>query len=319
MLAERIHPLVPRATVKLSVATCQFPVSADIRRNLDYVVRQMQSAAKRGARVAHFCECSLSGYAGADFASYRGYDWSLLEECTQRVLERAGELGIWVMLGSTHRLSGRNKPHNSVYVIDDRGRLVDRYDKLFCAGDRAGRTVDLAHYSPGSHFCVFELEGLRCGVQICHDYRYPELYREYERKGVELMFHSYHAGNVPRRQLVELERQVGRRNHRFNVGRTLPAITMPATMQSQAGNNFMWISAANTSARESCWPSFFVRPDGVTTGRLKRNVAGVLISRVDTEKPIYDSTVDWRRRAMRGVYHSGTLVRDRRSRDRREL
>ena len=305
--------------MKLAVATCQFPVSADIRRNCHYVLQQMSTAKRRRARVAHFCECSLSGYAGADFDSYVDFDWELLEACTHRVLERARELGLWVVLGSTHRLTGRHKPHNSVYIIDSRGRLVDRYDKRFCAGDRAGRTVDLAHYSPGSHFSVFDLEGVRCGVLICHDYRYPELYREYKRRGVQLVFHSYHAGNVGKRQLAQLEADVGVRHHRFNAGKTLPAITMPATMQSQAGNNFVWISASNTSARESCWPSFFVRPDGVTTGRLKRNVAGVLVSKVDTEEALYDSTVAWRGRAMRGVHHSGRLVRDRRSGERRRL
>ena len=305
--------------MKLTVATCQFPVDADIRRNARYVRQQMRAAKTRGAHAAHFCEGALSGYAGVDFASHAGFDWDLLRESAEGILELARELRLWVLLGSSHRLSGRHKPHNSVYVIDDRGRLVDRYDKLFCAGDRAGRTGDLVHYSPGDHFSVFSLRGIRCGVLICHDYRYPELYREYKRRGVQLVFHSYHAGNVPTERMQALEEDTGPGFHRFNHATTLPGITMPATMQAAAGNNYMWISCANTSARESCWPSFFVRPDGVATGRLRRNVAGVLISRVDTREPLYDSTRAWRKRAMRGVLHSGTLVRDPRSKERKRL
>jgi hypothetical protein len=65
--------------------------------------------------------------------------------------------------------------------------------------------------------------------------------------------------------------------------------------------------------------SFFVRPDGVITGRLRRNTAGVLVSEVDTDVEIYDSTVAWRDRAMDGVLHSGTLVRDGRSEERTRL
>jgi deaminated glutathione amidase len=61
-----------------------------------------------------------------------------------------------------------------------------------------------------------------------------------------------------------------------------------------------------------------VRPDGVVTGRLRRNTAGVLISELDTEEQIYHSTVAWRERAMGGTLHSGTLV-DERSRDRTKL
>jgi predicted amidohydrolase len=305
--------------MKLKVATCQFPVGADLRSNTRYVVRQMRSAAARGARVAHFCEGSLSGYAGPDFPSHRGFDWNLLEECARSVLDLAAELELWVIVGSSHRLTGRHKPHNSVYIVDRRGRLVDRYDKMFCAGDRHEKTVDLAHYSPGDHFAVFEIDGVRCGVLICHDYRYPELFREYKRRGVELLFHSFHAGHVSRKDMKSLERDVGAGNQRFNRGSTLPSITMPATMQATAGNSFLWISCSNTSAPQSCWPSFFVRPDGVITGKLRRNRSGVLISTVDTRADLYDSTVVWRQHAMRSVFHSGTLVRDKRSRERRKL
>jgi len=57
----------------------------------------------------------------------------------------------------------------------------------------------------------------------------------------------------------------------------------------------------------------------VVTGRLRRHTAGVLVSEVDTDEQIYDSTVAWRDRAMDGVLHSGTLVRDRRSDGRTRL
>ena len=75
----------------------------------------------------------------------------------------------------------------------------------------------------------------------------------------------------------------------------------------------------NSSAPESLWPSFFVRADGVTVGRLRRNVAGVLMSTVDTEEDLYNSTAIWRGRALAGTLHSGTLVDDPRSRNRTAL
>jgi hypothetical protein len=40
---------------------------------------------------------------------------------------------------------------------------------------------------------------------------------------------------------------------------------------------------------------------------------------VDTDARIYNSTVAWRERAMDGVLHSGTLVRDERSEARTRL
>jgi predicted amidohydrolase len=279
----------------------------------------MHQAKKRGAHVVHLCEGSLSGYAGPDFDSFHGFDWALLKNCSQQVMQLARELRVWILLGSSHRLSGRRKPHNCVYVINDRGEIVDRYDKRFCAGDRSGKTDDLAHYTPGDHFTVFTVRGIRCGMLICHDYRYPELYREYKKRGVQLIFHSYHAANVQRGRLRALRAQVGREFHGLNNGTTLPEITMPATMQAAAASSHLWISCSNSSARESCWPAFFVRADGVITGRLRRNRAGILISTVDPRQPLYDSTNAWRERAMRGMFHSGRTVRDSRSKNRTEL
>jgi deaminated glutathione amidase len=51
-------------------------------------------------------------------------------------------------------------------------------------------------------------------------------------------------------------------------------------------------------------------------GRLRRNVAGVLQSMVDTAEDIYDSTGAWRQRTLAGTLHSGELVSDSRSDDR---
>jgi deaminated glutathione amidase len=311
--------LLEDRTLKVTVATCQFPVDADIGRNRQYVLRQMHSAKEKGAHVAHFPEAALSGYAGTDFKSYRGFDWILLETCMRQVLDLARELKLWVILGSTHRLTGQHKPHDSVYIIDDSGLIVDRYDKMFCSGDPKGRTGDLAHYSPGSHFAVFDLKGIRCGVQICYDYCFPELYREYKRRGVQLIFHSYHAGHASPERVKAMQHEVGKRFCRLNKGSSFPEIRMPSAMHTAAGNNHVWISCSNTSARQSCFPSFFIRVDGIMTGRLRRNAAGVLASTVDTRKRLSDGTAEWRARAMRGVFHSGNLVRDSRSDNRTRL
>ncbi|MBN2442757.1 MAG: hypothetical protein JXJ04_15480 [Spirochaetales bacterium] len=81
-------------------------------------------------------------------------------------------------------------------LIDNKGAIIDRYDKMFCSGDIAGKTGDFAHYSPGNHFSVFTIHGFRGGPLICHDYRYPELYRQYKLKSIKVMFHSYHAGHL---------------------------------------------------------------------------------------------------------------------------
>lgn len=301
----------------MKVATAQFGVSSDIAENLAAARRLMRQARADGADIVHFCEAALSGYAGVDFETFAGFDWDACQAATRAVAALAGELGLWTVIGSAHRLSQGHKPHNSVYVIDASGALVDRYDKRFCAGDAAGRTGDLVHYTPGDHFVVFEIRGVRCGVLVCHDYRYPELYRAYHRLGVRLMFHGFHAGGLSAERFADMEAGVGA--HLLTGGTTLPAITMPAGMIASASNNNMWISCPNSSAPRSCWPSFFVRPDGVIIGALESETEGLLFSEVDLCAEIYDSTIAWRDRAIDGMLHSGEVVDDPRSGDRTVL
>jgi predicted amidohydrolase len=270
----------------LMVATCQFPVSADIKQNVAWMARQMREAARRGARVAHFPEGALSGYAGTDFATFTGYDWDALDRATKGIREIASELGIWVAAGSAHRFSDVSAPHNSLYVISEAGEVAGRYDKRFLGG------TDVDHYSPGSHFSTWVIDGIRCGAQICYDYRFPELYRHYVTLGVQLMFHSFHAGNVPPDRVAAIGAAIGPQYAPFNPAATLtyPGVTMPAVMTASAAFNNLWISCPNSSAPESLWPAFFVRSDGITTGQLERNIPGVLISTLDTDQGLYDST-----------------------------
>jgi predicted amidohydrolase len=304
--------------MKLKIATSQFSVSSKIEDNKKRILAQVDEAKNLGVDLIHFPEGSLSGYAGVDFEAFVGFNWDELKTATNEIIKKAKEAGIWIVLGSAHRLEN-HKPHNSLYIIDNTGNIVDRYDKMFCAGTKQEDTEDLLHFSPGDHFSIFSVNGIKCGVLICHEYRYPELYREYKKKDVEIIFHSYHAGNMKPTRQTNMENEVGEAFFAINTGRTIPEITMPSTMVSYAANNYMWISCSNTSARESCWASMIVRPDGVVVGRLDKNLDGIIITEIDTKKQYYDSTRYWRNRAMEGIFHSGNLVDDNRSKNRTEL
>src|SRR6478672_10418456 len=93
----------------------------------------LRESAVAGARLAHFPEGFLSGYAVANVETWEAVDWTVVREELEHVAALAGELGIWVVLGSAHPLTAPHWPHNSLYVISDGGKLVDRYDKRNCS------------------------------------------------------------------------------------------------------------------------------------------------------------------------------------------
>ena len=273
----------------MRVATCQFAETWDTLRNGRIMCRQIAQSAKRGADVVHFHECALSGYAG--LMATPQYNWAELKKATKAVLDQARRSKVWVVFGSSHPLTPPHKPHNCLYVADDCGRIVDRYDKRFCTGD------DLKCYSPGDHYVAFAIKGIVCSCLICYDARFPELYRDLARKGVRVVFHSFH-------------------NARRKKGRGIWAKIMVRTLQGHAGINSMWISAPNSAAPLSSWPSAFITPDGLVESTLTVDRPGVMVKAVDLSKKYYDATGSLRDVALKGIRNSGKLVRDRRSRDR---
>ena len=42
--------------------------------------------------------------------------------------------------------------------------------------------------SPGSDLGIFTLGSLTCGIAICYDLRFPDLFRIYAQKGVQVVF-----------------------------------------------------------------------------------------------------------------------------------
>ena len=235
---------------RLRVATCQFPVCGNPRSNGRYVRRFVRKAATQGADVVHFSEAALSGYGGYDIPAFTECDWDLLRQETSAIQALARELSIWVILGSAHYLDSDEKPTNCLYVIDRSGQIVDRYDKSMLTGG------DEEHYTPGDHLVTLTLKGIKCGLLICYDNCFPEMYNAYRHRGVELMFHSFY-------------------NARFDGPNILDEFT-PAQILCRAADNVMWVVANNSSARHSCWPARYVRPDGSVASQLKRHVAGIL-------------------------------------------
>lgn len=249
----------------------------------------MRTAAEGGADIVHFSECALSGYAGIDFESFDGYDWDQLRDETRKIMSLAGELSVWVALGSSHQLTAPNKPHNCLYLINPEGRIVNRYDKRFCMGR------ELPHYTPGNRFVNFEINGVHCGLLICFDLRFPEIYRELKKQGVEFILQSF-----------------------YNARQQGPSIhgdIMRQSMQCRAATNFFWVSMTNSAGWYSPYSSCFIRPDGRVVTEVEQHRDGVIINTVDTGEEFYDPSGEFRMTAINGKLDNAPDIDDERSKD----
>lgn len=258
----------------LKVATCQFAVGGSVKRNSQRICEFMQQASQAEADIIHFSESALSGYIGTDFPTFDGYDWQLLRDETEKIMALAKTLGLWVVLGSSHELTGDNKPHNSSYLINPQGKIADRYDKRFCI------KAELRRYTPGNRFVNFTINGVKCSLLICFDVRFPEIYRELKKAGVDCIFQSFYNA-----------RQKGPSVH---------SDIMRQSMQCRAASNYFWVSMTNSSGYYSPYPSCFIQPDGKIVKQLKRNQSGMMINTVDLSRQFYDPSGPYREMAMEG-------------------
>jgi predicted amidohydrolase len=241
----------PSAAEKLTVATCQFPVSANPARNADYIREFMRQAAQSGAHLLHTSEACLSGYPGTDLSSFENYDWEALRRQTAELRKLAAELKLWLVLGSAHFLDPQTKPTNCLYLIDPEGKIADRYDKCFCTGG------DQHHYSVGDRLVTRDIRGVRIGLAICYDICWPQLYIGYRERGVNVMIHSFH-------------------NARSKAPNCLDKLNV-YQVPTRCADNRMWAVCNNSSQPYSHWGSFIARPDATIPRQLPINQPGMLI------------------------------------------
>ena len=247
----------------------------------------MRRAKAAGARLAHFPEGALTGYAKHQIHDWGAVDWDAVREEFESTAALAGELELWVVVGGAHRLTGPHRPHNSLYVISDAGELVGRYDKR-----RLSHAEINGFYTPGFGPLVFEVDGWRFGCVICIETVFPDLFAEYERLDVDAVLLSMYY-NLPERNLMA---------------------------QAHASINSYWISFANSADCGAVSPSAVYGPDGLPLAICEGNGSPTLICTVlDPAAPEFDIPLTkarpWRRSASSGEIYEQRRVDDERSRD----
>ncbi len=271
------------AATTLKIATVGFKETSNPAENGPKIRQAIIDAAALGAEVVHFHEGALSGYGSS--ASSPSYNWDLLRSELDLTIEEAKNQGVWVILGSAHPITWPHKPHNSLYIISPTGAIVDRYDKRFCTKS------DLNYYTPGNHFAIFEINGIKCSALICYDVRFQELYREMYKEGVQVLFDSFHNARA----------------------RTVPndhTLMMRIMMQHHAQANHIWISVTNSTAAKTSWPGVFITPDGHIEAQLPHedDVTNLMVNTVDLSAYYKDAAAPYRDACVNGKLNSGTVV-----------
>lgn len=116
-------------------------------------------------------------------------------ECEDPVLmavcDAARDAGMWVSLGSLAlRRENGDKFANRSFVIDNKGQICSRYDKLhlFDVDLPTGESWrESAAYAPGEAIALVDTPAGRLGLSVCYDVRFPTLYAALSDAGATIL------------------------------------------------------------------------------------------------------------------------------------
>jgi nitrilase len=161
------------------IAALQTVSTPSVERNLDTARRLIAEAAAQGAELValpeYFCLMGLNerDKLGHAEAPGDGPIQAMLSEAAKRH-------GVWVIGGTLPMRTGSpDHAFNACCAYAPDGRQVARYDKIHLFRYDNGRENhdERRVLQPGHEPVAFDAGGLRVGLSICYDLRFPELYR----------------------------------------------------------------------------------------------------------------------------------------------
>jgi len=292
-LTGETMPETNRGRLRLAVAQTlvRDAYPSDVRASGVQVRELMHQAHRAGARLLHLPEgatCwpdkyTLSGQ-GPDTLGPSDWDrfpFEALREELAAIARLAGELRLWTVLGSVHRLTEPHRPHNSLFVFNDRGELVTRYDERMLSNAKISYM-----YSPGRTPVTFEVDGVRFGCALGLEVHFPELFGEYERLDVDCVLFST-AGTIAPQDIGMFATQA----------------------RSHASTNSYWVSFAIAAQEAPAVPAGIISPSGTWLARAphesKPALAFADLGGEDADAEVrvaIEHARPWRRTARAGIY-----------------
>jgi predicted amidohydrolase len=243
---------------RIALANIRFPTSRE--ESVTLAADAIAQAGAEGVDITCFPECFVPGYRGMN-KGVLPPDPVFLERAWSTIGSAAARANVAVVLGTERVIS--DAVLASAIVINRDGSVAGFQDKVQL--DPSEDTI----YSPGSGRQVFQMDGLKFGVVICHEgWRYPETVRVAVRGGAHVVFHPHF--------------------HEAEPGSYAPSsFADPANSFHEkaalcrAAENTCYFATVNYAGAGSPTTSAVVRPDGTLLSYQPYGKEGLLVADID--------------------------------------
>jgi len=238
----------------LYVGAAQIPISDSVTNNLTQILDAMARGAAQGLELLVFPETAVTGYSPAIGHGRLPEEWPAIEEALGRIASEAARLGLWVAVG-TETWTGEHWM-NRLVVYSDLGEQAATYDKVHLTGG------DVPYYAPGERPTLFSLRGVRVGLQICYDARFPEGYRALLEEGAEVILQGFYGAG----------------------GDTWKVPILGAHLRSRAAESGCFVVAANVAGPLQIVVSQIIDPLGLVLAQANQDCDEIVTAELDLNR-----------------------------------
>src|SRR5260370_10671832 len=238
-------------------------IASSIDEGLDKIKQSLSEGSSRGAEIVCFPEAYLPGLRGQDF-EVLPFDQKQQERALHVVTECARTYSVATILGM-ERLTAAGR-HIAAYVIDARGQIQGYQTK-----NQLDPTED-QFYVPGNTRRLFEINGMKFGVVICHEgWRYPETVRWAAVRGAKIVFHPHHTGS-------------DRAGVRLTQWGSAGAPYYAKAMMMRSIENTIYFASVNYALRFQESATSLIAPSGQCQAYLPYGQEGLLVQAIKVEE-----------------------------------
>jgi predicted amidohydrolase len=238
-------------------------IATSLDDGLDKIKHLISEAASNSAEIVCFPEAYLPGLRGQDFEVV---PYGRAEQ--ERVLQAAGQSArmyrVAVILG-IERITDAGR-QIAAFVFDAKGQSL---------GYQTKNQIDPSEdrfYVPGNTRRMFEVNGVKFGVAICHEgWRYPETVRWAAMRGARIVFHPQHTGTE--KEGVRLTQWGAADNPYYE-----------KAMMMRSRENIIYFASVNYALRFQESATSLIAPSGEYQAYLPYGQEGVLVQSINVEE-----------------------------------
>ncbi len=238
-------------------------IASSIDEGLDKIKRLLAEVSAQGAEIACFPEAYLPGLRGVDI-DVLPFGQTEQERVLQAVAQWARAYAVATILGM-ERLTEAGR-ENVAVVFDGRGQIQGYQTK-----NQVAPSED-QYYVPGNTRRLFEINGVKFGVAICHEgWRYPETVRWAAVRGAKIVFHPHHTGS-------------DREGIRLTQWGSASAPYYEKAVMMRSIENAIYFASVNYALRFQESATSLIAPSGECQAYLPYGQEGVLVQAIHAEE-----------------------------------